>query len=63
MEEPGKHTPMGVFIPQQAAQNLLEAAKEAVILLREQKAAFGQGFRGDRQLGLLVTAILEAEGQ
>lgn len=62
MEDHGNHTPAGVFIPQPAAQKLLEAAKEAVILMREQKAAFGQGFQGDPQLELLVKAILEAEG-
>ena len=62
MEESSVHKPSGEFIPQRTAHNLLEAAKEAVILLREQKAAFGAGFRGDRQLDALVAAILEAEG-
>lgn len=63
MEESGTQSEEGAFIPQQAALGLLEAAKEAVILLREHKAAYGANFEGDSQLEMLVAAILKAEGR
>ncbi len=62
MEDASADSSAGVFISQQAARDLVEAAKEAVIHLREQKAAHGAGFQGDRELELLVNAILAAEG-
>ena len=63
MEGHGVQSRNSAFIAQQDAQELLEAAKEALVLLREQKAAFGAGFQGDHQLEMLVTAILKAEGR
>ena len=63
MEGHGVQARNSNFISQQSAQNLLEAAKEAVVLLREQKAAYGAGFQGDQQLEMLVTAILNSEGR
>ena len=63
MEKPGVQSQNSNIISQQAAQDLLEAAKEAVILLREQKAAYGAGFQGDQQLEMLVAAILNADSR
>ena len=51
----------GPRISQDTARELLEAAKEAVIHLRELKAAQGALFQADRELEILVTAILKAE--
>jgi hypothetical protein len=63
MEKSGVQAQNGNFISQEDAQDLLEAAKESVILLREQKAAYGAGFQGDHQLEMLVAAILKAESR
>ena len=54
-------TPLGPDISQEAAGDLLEAAREAVIHLREMKAAHGALFQADRELDMLVAAILKAE--
>ena len=48
-------------ISQEAARDLLEAAKEALIHLRGMKAAHGANFEGDKELEMLVAAILKAE--
>ncbi|MCZ6471821.1 MAG: hypothetical protein O7A08_07480 [SAR324 cluster bacterium] len=53
--------PLGPEISQEAARDLLEAAKEAVIHLRDMKAAHGALFQGDKELEMLVAAILMAE--
>jgi hypothetical protein len=54
-------TSFGREISQEAARDLLEAAKEAVVQLRDIKAAHGASFEGDRELDMLVAAILKAE--
>ena len=56
-------TSLGREISQEAARDLLEAAKEALIHLRDIKAAQGANFQGDKELEMLVAAILKAEDQ
>ncbi len=48
-------------ISQEAALELLEAAKEALILLRELRWSSGDIAQGDRQIAMLVEAITKAE--
>ena len=61
MSEFGGGTSLEREISQEAARDLLEAAKEALIHLRDIKAAHGATFEGDRELEMLVAAILKAE--
>ena len=49
-------------ISQETARELLEAAKEALIVLRELRWQNGDTALGDRQIAMLVDAVTKAEG-